>query len=122
MAPLTPVCAAATTIWTVAQAIDWLKTLWAPILPHSSEQIHQKLHGGGEGGPGVGPFFGRQYTETVTDARGSHLVLRYDHSGATGQWAPIPLAPGVPLPEPKALFTKLEPDTAAQEAARLGQE
>jgi methionyl-tRNA synthetase len=28
---------AATTIYVALQAIDWLKLLWAPILPHSSQ-------------------------------------------------------------------------------------
>ena len=35
--------AAATAVYVALQAIDWLKLLWAPILPHSSEQLHQML-------------------------------------------------------------------------------
>ena len=33
----------ATTVYVTLQAIDWLKLLWAPILPHSSELLHQYL-------------------------------------------------------------------------------
>jgi len=92
---------AATSVYIALQAIDWLKLLWAPILPHSSEQIHTML-GYDQ------PIFGRQYTEEVADARGKHLVLRYDHSAAIGQWVAKPLSAGQALREPKALFVKLD--------------
>ena len=49
---------AATTVYVAMQAIDWLKIMWAPILPHSSEQLQRML--GYEQ-----PLFGRQYTEEV---------------------------------------------------------
>ena len=102
---------AATSIYVALQAIDWLKILWAPILPFSSEQIHTLL-GYDE------PLFGRQYTEEVRDARGVHLVLRYDHGPATGRWEPGVLTPGQALREPAALFVKLD-DTLMAE--KLGQ-
>ncbi|MBK8046934.1 MAG: methionine--tRNA ligase [Anaerolineales bacterium] len=92
---------AATSIYVALQAIDWLKLLWAPILPHSSEAVHRLL-GYDQ------PIFGRQYTEEVVDARGVHQVLRYDHSDATGRWEPSMLPPGQTLREPAALFIKLE--------------
>ncbi|MCL4858299.1 MAG: methionine--tRNA ligase [Caldilineaceae bacterium] len=95
---------AATAVYVALQAIDWLSLLWAPILPFSSEAVHHYL-GYDQ------PLFGRQYTETVEDARGKHLVLRYDHSPATGRWQAQPLPAGQALREPKALFTKLEPAT-----------
>jgi methionyl-tRNA synthetase len=98
---------AATAIYVTLQAIDWLKLLWAPILPHASEELHQML--GYEQ-----PLFGRQYTETVEDARGSHLVLRYDHTGASGVWQANVLPPGQPLREPKPLFTKLDETVMAE--------
>jgi methionyl-tRNA synthetase len=104
--------AAATTVYVALQAIDWLKLLWAPILPHSSQQLHEML--GYEG-----PLFGRQYTETVDDQRGSHLVLRYDHSSATGRWQPGTLPPGQALRPPQPLFVKLDDGVAEREAALL---
>ncbi len=92
---------AATAIYVSLQAIDWLKILWAPILPFSSEQVHSML--GYEK-----PLFGRQYTQVVHDGRGQHLVLRYDHTQATGEWKAERLAPGQALRGPSALFVKLD--------------
>lgn len=99
--------AAATSLYVALQAIDWLKLLWSPILPVSSEAIHRYL-GYTE------PLFGRQYTERIDDARGSHLVLRYDHSGATGHWQPGLLTPGQAMTEPSALFVKLDDAVMAE--------
>ncbi len=96
--------AAATSIYVALQAIDWLKLLWGPILPQSSEQVHAML--------GYDkPIFGRQYTERIEDARGSHLVLRYDSAGATGEWVARQLPAGQVMHEPVALFVKLDEAT-----------
>lgn len=103
--------AAARAVFTALQAIAWLNTLWAPILPHAAQQTHEMLGLEGE-------LFGRQFTETVSDARGQHLVLRYDPAGARGRWEPVELRPGAPLgPEPAPLFRKLDDDVAGREAA-----
>lgn len=93
--------AAARSVYVALQAIDWLSILWAPILPHSSEAVHSML--GYEK-----PLFGRQYTETVEDERGRHLVLRYDNRAATGRWEAGTLMPSQELREPSALFVKLD--------------
>ena len=93
--------AAARAVYVALQAIDWLKLIWGPILPHSSEQVHSML--GYDDA-----LFGRQYTEVVEDARGSHLVLRYDHSNASAVWQAGTLPVGQALREPKALFVKLD--------------
>ncbi len=98
--------AAATTVYVALQAIDWLKVLWAPILPQSSERIHSML--------GYDTMlFGRQYTERVADGRGTHLVLRYDHGQAVGRWQADELPAGQALREPSALFTKLDDEVMA---------
>jgi methionyl-tRNA synthetase len=81
--------------------------MWAPILPHSSEELHSYL-GYDQ------PLFGRQYTEKVVDARGVHEVLRYDHSPATGRWEVTTLEPGQKLRAPAALFVKLDDELMAQ--------
>ena len=101
---------AATSVYVALQAIDWLKILWAPILPHTSQQLHEFLGYDGR-------LFGRQYTQTVTDTRGEHLVLRYDNSTAIGQWEPGTLAPGQALRQPAPLFVKLDENVPEQEAA-----
>lgn len=93
--------AASTAVYVALQAIDWLKLMWGPILPHSSEQLHTML-GYSQ------PLWGRQYTETIADARGTHVVLRYDHGAASARWSATPLPAGQALQEPKALFTKLD--------------
>ncbi len=104
--------AAATSVYVVLQAIDWLKLLFAPVLPSSSQQVHSLLGHDGD-------LFGRQYTEMVADARGQHLVLRYDHRGATGSWQPAPLPAGQPLRKPEALFIKLDESVIEEELARM---
>jgi methionyl-tRNA synthetase len=102
--------AAATTMYVALQSVDWLKTLWSPIVPHSSQQVHELLGY-------AGFLFGRQYTEVVKDARGEHLVLRYDHTLAAGRWEPTTLPSGQRLREPAPLYTKLDDTTPDQEAA-----
>ncbi|MEM7125290.1 MAG: methionine--tRNA ligase [Chloroflexota bacterium] len=93
--------AAGTAIYVALQAIDWLKLMWAPILPYSSEKLHTTL--GYES-----RLFGRQYTEMIDDARGSHMVLKYDHSEAVGRWQATELVAGQTLMQPTALFQKIE--------------
>jgi methionyl-tRNA synthetase len=94
--------ATATTVYVALQAIDWLKLIWAPILPHSSERLHRYL-GYSQ------PLFGELNTASVQDARGTHQVLRYDHANASGVWQAQPLPGGQPLQKPAPLFTKLDP-------------
>jgi methionyl-tRNA synthetase len=103
---------AAKTIFTAIKAIDNLKLLLSPFLPHSCEQLHTIL--GYEE-----PIFGRQYTEDVSDSLGTHTALRYSHEDATGDWAPSQLEGGRAFNEPQPLFKKLDPDVADEERARL---
>jgi methionyl-tRNA synthetase len=105
--------AAAKTIYTALRAIDNLKILLAPFLPHTCERLHQTLGY-------YAPLFGEQYTETLTDDLGEHEALRYRAAAIPGRWAPSTLEGGRALGEPKPLFKKLEPEVAAQERARLG--
>ncbi len=88
-------------IYTALQAVDWLKLMWAPILPFAAQTLHEDL--GYEG-----QLFGVQFTERVQDARGEHMVLRYDHSSATGVWTAGRLPVGQTLQPPRILFHKLE--------------
>ncbi len=99
--------AAATAVYVALQAIDWLKLMWGPILPYASEQIHTML--GYEE-----PLFGRQFTQHVADERGEHLVLRYDHTGATGRWTPTVLPAGQAMQQPAPLFEKLDEELMAE--------
>ncbi len=105
--------AAARAIYTALRAIDSLKILFAPFLPHTSEQLHQFM--GYEG-----RLFGTQSTETVTDSLGEHTVLRYHSEGASGHWEASQLEPGRVLRQPAPLFKKLDAKIIEEERARLG--
>jgi methionyl-tRNA synthetase len=104
--------AAATTIYVTLRVIDNLKTLFAPFLPFTSQRLHEML--GYEG-----QLFGRQYTQTFTEAERSHVALRYDNSQAIGRWEPSQLPAGQKLQRPSPLFKKLDEDIVEEELARL---
>ena len=100
---------AATTVYVALQCIEWLKTMWAPILPESSQLIHETLGF-------AGPLAGRQFVEEVTEAGGSrHQVLRYDHAAAVGRWEPVTLPIGQAMRTPVAPFRKLDDDVVEKE-------
>lgn len=105
--------AAARAVYVALRAIDSLKVLFAPFIPHSSEQVHQFLGYDGT-------LFGTQELITVPDNLGSHNALTYNASGATGRWQASQLAAGQALRTPKPLFRKLEPSIAEEELAKLG--
>lgn len=104
---------AATSVYVALQAIDWLKLIWGPILPHSSEAVHAMLGYDGS-------LFGRMYTQRVADARGDHLVLQYDHSAAVGRWEPTELPAGQSLRQPSALYAKLDDDVMTAKLEAIG--
>ena len=103
---------AAKTIYTALKAIDSLKVMFAPFIPFTSERLHGFF--GYET-----PLFGEQYTEDVTDAIGTHKVLRYKPVEGL-QWKPSDLKPGQKLNQPGPLFKKLEPTVIEEERRRLG--
>ena len=105
--------AAATTVYTALRAIDNLKILFAPFLPHSSQQLHHTL--GYEG-----QLFGDLQIETVEESQRFHEVLTYDPSKATGRWEPSTLKPGQPIQKPKPLYKKLDESIVEEERSRLG--
>ncbi len=105
--------AAATTVYTALQAITNLKTLLAPFLPFSAQQLHGMLGFDGQ-------LFGELRIETYQESQRSHEALIYDPTGAAGRWAPEALPPGQALREPVALFKKLDESVVEEEVARLG--
>jgi methionyl-tRNA synthetase len=104
--------ATARSIWTAIQAISALKILWAPILPFSSQQLHEML---GE----EGSLFGEQLVVTYEESTKTHQGLTYDDTKAVGTWERSPVPAGRELPKPKPLFKRLEPSLAQEELARL---
>src|SRR5574341_1467444 len=106
--------AAATTVYTALQAITYLRTLLAPFLPFTAQQLHELL--GFEG-----QLFGELRIETYHEPkRGAHEALVYDGACAIGRWEPQRLPPGQKLREPVALFKKLDDSIVEEEVARLG--
>ena len=58
---------------------------------------------------------------TATEEDGStHEVLTGDYASWVGSWQPSELPAGQTLREPRPLFRKLPPETAAEELALLG--
>jgi methionyl-tRNA synthetase len=104
--------AAATSIYVALQVIDWLKMIFCPFLPFSSQRLHEYL--GYEGS-----IIGRLYIETVQEETRSHQVLRYDGSGTVGRWAPAKLPPGQPLRQPAPLYKKLDESIVDEEVTRM---
>ena len=104
--------AAATTVYVILRVIDNLKTLVAPVLPHSAQKIHEYLGYDGQ-------LFGTQQVVTYEEETRSHDALTYDHSGAVGTWAASRLPAGQALREPAPLFKKLDESVIEEEYARL---
>ena len=104
---------AAASVYATLKVIDNLKILLAPYLPFSAQQLHEML--GYEG-----RLFGALEIRDVQEATRSHEALCYDPAGATGSWCASDLPPGQALREPKALFTRLEPEIVESERAFLG--
>jgi methionyl-tRNA synthetase len=104
--------AAATTVYVILRVVDNLKTILAPILPHTAQQLHEYL--GYEG-----QLFGTQHVVEYQEETRSHRALTYDHSGAVGNWTKSELPPGQALRQPAPLFKKLDEHVIEEEYARL---
>jgi methionyl-tRNA synthetase len=104
--------AAATTVYVILRAVDNLKTILAPILPHTAQKLHEYL--GYEG-----QLFGTQHVAEYQEGTRAHEALTYDHSGAIGAWAKSELPPGQALRQPAPLFKKLDESVIEEEYARL---
>lgn len=109
---------AAKSVYTAMQAIDWLKLIFSPFLPHTSEKLHGYL--------GYDrPIFGEQVTRDVEDELSTHEVLLYEpgkslSAGEDDLWVPTELTPGKLFQKPEPLFKKLDAGIVAEERARLG--
>ena len=109
---------AAKSIYTAMQAIDWLKLLFSPFLPHTSEKLHQFL--GHEK-----PLYGELITREVADDLSTHTVMLYEAGEALSAnnvdlWEPTKLEPGKAFLQPSPLFQKLDHSIVDEERAKLG--
>jgi methionyl-tRNA synthetase len=95
------------------QAINGLKILWAPVLPFTSQALHEML---GE----EGALFGKGAIRQINETTRSHLALTYDDSHAAGRWERSIIPAGRTLPPPQPLFKKLDEALIEQERGLLG--
>jgi methionyl-tRNA synthetase len=105
--------AAGTTVYVALRAIDSLKTLFAPVLPFSSQQLHEMLGH-------QGSIFGEQAIKEYRESEKTHMALTFNAEALTERWEPSQLAGGQALQKPKPLFKKLDEVIVEQELARLG--
>ena len=109
----TDMVATARSLYTTIQAINALKLFWAPILPHTSQRLHELL--GFED-----KLFGDQVVETYEEATRSHVGLTYKNGRDHSIWQRTDIPVGHQLPKPKPLFKKLDPSVVEDELSRLG--
>ena len=120
--------AATTTVYVILRVVNNLKTLLAPILPHTAQQLHEYL--GYDGQPFGSPQGWLSVTQQVVEYQEktrSHRALTYDHSGAIGTlslrpvqvWAKSELPAGQALRPPAPLFQKLDGSVVEEDYARL---
>ena len=104
---------AATVLHVALRAVDSLKVIFAPFLPHTSQALHELL---GYDGWLAGPLEFR----TVDEGEGrTHEVLTGDYASWTRGWAPSELPAGRRLRAPTQLFRKLDPAVVDEELARM---
>jgi methionyl-tRNA synthetase len=106
--------ATARSLYTTIQAISGLNVLWSPILPFTSQTLHELL---GESGT----LFGVQVVETYAESNKTHRGLTYNGETAVGQWSRSEIPVGRILPKPQPLFKKLDASVVEDELARLGE-
>jgi len=109
---------AAKSIYTAMQAIDWLKIIFSPFLPHTSQKLHEYLRYDK-------PIFGELVTQEVSDDLSTHTVMLYDPddsltAGDVDLWQPAELIPGKAFNQPSPLFQKLDASIVEEERERLG--
>src|ERR671925_522961 len=104
---------AGTVLYVALRSIDNLKTMFAPFLPFSSQELHALL---GYEGSLAGELELREEGEDDD----VHEVLTGDYTSAEGRWEPSQLPAGRTVAEPKPLFKKLDADAiVAHELERM---
>jgi methionyl-tRNA synthetase len=103
---------AATILFVALRCVDSLKTLITPVLPFSSQRLHEML--GYDDVIAPQPRL-REYQE---EGGQRHVVLGDDYD-ATPRWRPSEIPPGRPLQPPRALFRKLDESVVEQELDRM---
>ncbi len=107
---------AATVLYVALRAVDSLKIIFTPFLPHTSQRLHELL---GYEGVIAGPL---EFREIVEDEDHRHEILTGDYSTWVGRWEPSELPAGQPLQEPEPLFRKLDESIVDDELRRMRDE
>ncbi|MFZ3070443.1 MAG: methionine--tRNA ligase [Anaerolineaceae bacterium] len=105
-------------VFTAIQAIDWLKIMFAPFIPYTSESLHAILGN-------TKPIFGHQEMDDIQDQLGSHQILTYKAEDClTGEgvdlWHAGEIEAGRPFNQPFPLIKKLDHSIVEEERAKLG--
>ncbi len=104
----------ATVLYVALRAVDNLKTMFTPVVPHTSQRVHELL---GYDGWLAGPI---DHSRRVDEGDGrTHDVLTGDCASWVGRWEPSELRPGQALLEPGPLFRKLDDSVVEDELARM---
>jgi methionyl-tRNA synthetase len=110
---------AATSVYVAMKAIDSLKVLLAPVLPHASAQIHAFL-------AYEEPLFGAQEIVTYHESTRDHDALIYHPTSSeqanVDRWKPSQLEAGRAFNSPAPLFKQIDPVVIEEEKAKLGTE
>jgi methionyl-tRNA synthetase len=106
---------AATSLYVSLRVIDSLKILLCPVLPHSSQRLHEYL---GYDGYIAGPLEFKEITEL--DGK-THQALTCQPDTWVGRWEPSQLPIGQKLRPPQPLFKKLEDKIVEEELERMRQ-
>jgi methionyl-tRNA synthetase len=104
---------AGTTLFVALRAVDSLKVMMTPVLPFSSQRLHEMLGYRDVIAPRAEV---REYEEEGGDR---HRVQGNEYDSSP-RWFPSALAPGTPLSEPRALFKKIDPEVVEEEIRRMG--
>jgi methionyl-tRNA synthetase len=104
---------AATVLFVALRAVDSLKTIFTPFLPHTSQLVHELF---GYEGYVAGPI---EFREVVEEDGRTHEILTGDYRSWVGSWEPSALEPGQPLQPPRPLYTKLDHSVVDEELERM---
>ncbi len=102
-----------TILHVVAQCVADLNLVLAPFLPFSANAVDRALGGTGE----VAPMPRIEEVEDLDGGPG-YPVITGDYTTAPS-WQRHPIVVGTPVGKPTPVFTKLDPEVAEEEVARL---
>lgn len=99
---------AQTSLYVAIQCIYWINIMFAPILPHTAQNINYMLGKKDK-------LFGEQFTQICKDDKGEFTVLRYDNSQAKGKWVFEYLDANLVMQKPSPPFVKLDATAVLKE-------